>query len=116
MRDEAVAPGRNPADIELTLTLLLPDPPAVLAPARAHSGHAAVSKAIAAVALTIRTRRAIVGEVYDPGTHPGTARGRIACVAHHWVRHVDQFRDVTWHLRYVDEYRHTGAAGWRICR
>lgn len=97
-------------------TLLLPDPPAVLAPVRAHSGYAAISEAIAAVASTVRTQHAIVGEVYDPGAHPGTARGRITCVAHHWVRDDDQFRDVTWHLRYADEYRHTGAAGWRICR
>ncbi len=96
--------------------LVLPDPPAVLEPVRVHTGLAAITEAIAAVASTIRTQHAIVGEVYDAGTHPGSARGRIACVAHHWVRHDDQLRDVTWHLRYADEYQYADTAGWRIHR
>ena len=94
--------------------LILPEPPATLEPIRRQRGHAAISAAIAAVASTIRTQHAIVGEVYDSDPRSGVARGRIACVAHHWVRHEEQLRDVTWHLRYEDEYRHVADAGWRI--
>jgi hypothetical protein len=93
--------------------LTLPDPPTTLEPVHQHRGHAAISDAVAAVAATIRTQHAIVGEVYDAGPRSGTARGRIACVAHHWVHHDDQIRDVTWYLRYDDEYRLTDT-GWRI--
>jgi SnoaL-like domain len=94
--------------------LILPDPPADLEPVRVYSGRAAIAEAVAAVASTIRTQHAIVGEVYDADA--GGARGRIACIAHHWVRHDEQVRDVTWHLRYDDEYQRTADAGWRIRR
>ncbi|HEY1842027.1 MAG TPA: nuclear transport factor 2 family protein [Mycobacterium sp.] len=93
--------------------LVLPDPPTTLEPVRRHRGHPAIRDAVATVAATIRTQHAIVGEVYDAGTKPGTARGRITCVAHHWVEHDDQVRDVTWHLRYDDEYRHVDP-DWQI--
>ena len=96
--------------------LMLPDPPATLQPIQRQYGHVAISASIAAVASTIRTRHAIVGEVYDAGPRSGVARGRVACVAHHWVRHDDQTRDVTWHLRYEDEYRRDADANWRILR
>jgi ketosteroid isomerase-like protein len=94
--------------------LILPDPPATLEPIRRQHGHVAISAAIAVVASTIRTQHAIVGEVYDSDPRSGVARGRVACVAHHWVRHEEQTREVTWHLRYEDEYRRAGDAGWRI--
>ena len=93
--------------------LTLPDPPRDLEPARQHRGRAAIRDAVAAVASTIRTQHAIVGEVYDAGPLPGTASGRIACVAHHWIEHAEQVRDVTWHLRYDDEYQLLDAQ-WRI--
>jgi ketosteroid isomerase-like protein len=96
--------------------LILPDPPSALEPVRMYSGHAAIADAVAAVADTIRTQHAIVGEVYDADARPGTARGRIACIAHHWVRHDDKLRDITWHLRYTDEYQCAGDGGWRIRR
>jgi SnoaL-like domain len=96
--------------------LVLPDPPATLEPIHRQHGHVAISAAIAAVASTIRTQHAIVGEVYDSGPSSGVARGRVACVAHHWVRHEEQIRDVTWHLRYEDEYRRATDAEWRISR
>lgn len=95
--------------------LVLPDPPSALEPIRVHSGQAAIADAVAAVAATIRTQHAIVGEVYDADSGSG-ARGRIACIAHHWVRHDDELRDVTWHLRYVDEYQRIADWGWRIRR
>jgi ketosteroid isomerase-like protein len=96
-----------------TAELIVPEPPATLDPVHRHSGHAAIRTAVAAVSATIRTEHAIVGEVFDAGPQLDSARGRIACVAHHWSRHGDQLTDVVWHLRYDDEYRRTDA-GWRI--
>jgi len=93
--------------------LVLPDPPAALEPVHRHSGHAAVSAAIGAVTAVDRTEHAIVGEVYDEDPRPLVARGRIACIAHHWSREADRLTDVVWHLRYDDEYLLTGAR-WRI--
>ena len=93
--------------------LMLPESPAALDPVHRHCGHAAIRTAIAAVAATIRTEHAIVGEVFDAGLQPDSARGRIACVAHHWSQYGDQLTDVVWHLRCDDEYRRTDA-GWRI--
>jgi SnoaL-like domain len=98
-----------------TAELVLPDPPAELDPGHGHCGHAAIRAAIAAVAATIRTEHAIVGEVFDAGPQPDSARGRIACVAHHWTQHGDELTDVVWHLRYDDAYRRIDA-GWRIAR
>jgi hypothetical protein len=97
-----------------TAELTLPDPPTVLTPVHRHRGQAAISATIATVAATIRTEHAIVGEVYDRGPGPDTARGRIMCIAHHWTERGDQVRDLVWHLRYDDEYQRTDA-GWRIC-
>lgn len=96
-----------------TAELILPEPPATLEPVHRHCGHAAIRAAIEAVAATIRTEHAIVGEVYDIGPQADTARGRIACVAHHWSQYGDQLTDVAWHVRYDDDYRLTDA-GWRI--
>lgn len=98
-----------------TAELAVPEPPAELAPVHRHHGPAAIGAAIAAVATTVRTEHAIVGEVYDDGQHPGSARGRIACVAHHWMQRGDRLTDLVWHLRYDDEYQRT-EAGWRISR
>jgi ketosteroid isomerase-like protein len=98
-------------DAELTL----PDPPTTLEPVHRHRGRAAIRDAATTVAATIRTQHAVVGEVYDAGPRPGIARGRIACVAHHWIEHGDQLRDLTWHLRYDDEYQYVETE-WRIRR
>ena len=98
-----------------TAELVLPEPPANLDPVHRHCGHAAIRAAIEAVAATIRTEHAIVGEVFDAGPRPDSARGRIACLAHHWSRHGDQLTDAVWHLRYDDDYELTDA-GWRISR
>ncbi len=95
--------------------LSVPEPPAALEPVRSHRGRAAIAAAAAAVAAVIRTEHAIIGEVYDGAERPGTARGRIACIAHHWSRRGDEVVDVVWHLRYDDDYELT-AAGWRIGR
>jgi 3-phenylpropionate/cinnamic acid dioxygenase small subunit len=95
--------------------LAVPDPPAALEPIQSHRGQEAIAAALAAVAAVTRTEHAIVGEVYDAAARPGAARGRIACIAHHWSRRGDEVVDVVWHLRYDDDYELT-EAGWRITR
>jgi len=98
-----------------TAELTVPDPPTTLEPVHRHRGQAAITAAVASVAAAVRTEHAIIGEVYDEGPRPGVARGRIACIAHHWSQRADQLTDVVWHLRYDDEYQQIGA-GWRISR
>jgi hypothetical protein len=93
--------------------LVVPAPPADLLPVHAHRGREAIASAVATVAAVARTEHAIIGEVYDAGEGPATARGRVACVAHHWTERGDEVVDVVWHLRYDDAYEMTDA-GWRI--
>ncbi|WP_343602197.1 nuclear transport factor 2 family protein [Mycobacterium sp.] len=95
--------------------LIVPDPPGVLEPVRPHRGRAAIAAAVAAVTSTLRTEHAIVGEVYDDGPRPDRARGRIVCIAHHWIEREGEIRDLVWHLRYDDEYQRVGS-DWRIRR
>lgn len=94
--------------------LVVADPPKALEPVRSHRGRDAIAGAVAAVAALIRTEHAIIGEVYDQAARPGTARGRVACIAHHWDQRGDELVDVVWHLRYDDEYELTDR--WRIAR
>jgi 3-phenylpropionate/cinnamic acid dioxygenase small subunit len=98
-----------------TAELMVPEPPAALEPLHSHRGHDAIGAAVAAVAAVTRTEHAIVGEVYDTAARPGTASGRVACIAHHWSRRADEVIDVVWHLRYDDDYQLTDQ-GWRISR
>ena len=93
--------------------LTVPEPPAALEPIHSHWGQEAIAAAVTAVAAVARTEHAIIGEVYDELARPGTARGRIACIAHHWNQRGDEVVDAVWHLRYDDEYELTDA-GWRI--
>ena len=95
--------------------LIVPEPPAALEPIHSHRGREAIAAAVAAVTQSTRTEHAIVGEVYDEGPRPGSARGRIACIAHHWNQRSEELVDVVWHLRYDDEYELTDS-GWRISR
>jgi len=97
------------ADAELKV----PEPPAMLEPIHSHHGQQAIGAAVAAVAAVARTEHAIIGEVYHQAARRGSARGRIACIAHHWNQRPDEVVDVVWHLRYDDEYELTDA-GWRI--
>ncbi|OBH98577.1 nuclear transport factor 2 family protein [Mycobacterium sp. E2733] len=96
-----------------TAVLTVPEPPKALEPIHSHRGRRAIAAAVATVAAVARTEHAIIGEVYAV-TGPGTARGRVACIAHHWDRRGDEFADVIWHLRYDDEYELTD--GWLIGR
>lgn len=107
-----------------TAELIVPDPPGALEPVHSHRGREAITAAVAAVAEVhgvIRTEHAIVGEVYAEGARPGTARGRVACIAHHWSHRganpedSADVLDVVWHLRYDDDYQLT-EDGWRIGR
>ena len=95
--------------------LTVPEPPATLEPIHSHQGQQAIAAAVAAVAAVARTEHAIIGEIYDEVARSGSARGRIACIAHHWNQRPDEVVDVVWHLRYDDEYELTDA-GWRISR
>ena len=95
--------------------LAVPDPPGAMEPVHHHRGRQSVAAAVSAVASVTRTEHAIVGEVYDATAGPGAARGRIACIAHHWNERGGEIVDVAWHLRYDDEYALTDA-GWRISR
>ncbi len=97
-----------------TAVLAVPEPPQALEPVHTHRGRDAIAAAVATVASVARTEHAIIGEVYDEATGPGAARGRVACVAHHWDRRGDELVDVVWHLRYDDEYELTDR--WRIGR
>lgn len=98
-----------------TAELTVPEPPAALEPIHSHRGQEAIAAAVTAVAAVARTEHAIIGEVFDELARPGTARGRIACIAHHWNQRGDEMVDAVWHLRYDDEYELTDA-GWRISR
>lgn len=98
-----------------TAELVVPAPPADLTPIQSHRGRQAITAAVAAAGEVIRTEHAVIGEVYDAAARPGTAGGRIACVAHHWNQRGEALVDVAWHLRYDDTYELT-AAGWRISR
>ena len=98
-----------------TAELILPDPPTRLEPVHSHHGHTEISAALAGVAAVTRTEHAIVGEVFDEGAGPRVARGRIACIAHHWSQHADQLTDVVWHVRYDDEYALIDTQ-WRIAQ
>ena len=98
-----------------TADLTVPEPPTTLEPIHSHRGREAIAAAVGAVAAVTRTEHAIIGEVYDGGARQGTARGRIACVAHHWSQRGDEVVDMVWHLRYDDDYQLTDA-GWRISR
>jgi hypothetical protein len=101
-----------------TAQLKLPDPPQFLEPIRLHEGREAIRAAIASVTAVPRTEHAIVGEVYWAES-ADAARGRIACIAHHWSQREagaspgGGFTDLAWHLRYDDLYVRT-SAGWRI--
>jgi SnoaL-like domain len=98
-----------------TAELGIPEPPHTLQPARWARGRDEVGAALSTLEAVTRTQHAIVGEVYTSGAEPGTARGRIACIAHHWTQADGQISDLVWHLRYADEYRLTNT-GWLISR
>jgi hypothetical protein len=98
-----------------TAELVLPDPPRSLEPVIGHRGHSGINSALDTLAEVTRTEHAIIGEVYRGGPRRSDARGRIACIAHHWTDRNEQATDLVWHVRYDDEYLLT-ESGWRIRR
>jgi ketosteroid isomerase-like protein len=92
--------------------LSLPDPPDELDPVHEHVGLDAIERAMGQLAAVPRTFHAVVGHVFDEAADGRTARGRVACVAHHVL---DARTDLVWHVRYLDGYERT-ASGWRISR
>ncbi|MDN4172192.1 nuclear transport factor 2 family protein [Nocardioides sp. SOB77] len=95
--------------------LVSPDPPQTLDPVVEHRGRAGVERAIAPITTLGTSVHAITGTVLDVGEAPGTARGRVTCSAHHLTRRGDTWHDVTWVVRYRDDYRRTDEA-WRFAR
>lgn len=95
--------------------LVRPDPPAHLEPVHRVVGPAAIERALHALDEVPVTAHEIVGVVLDPGDLAGSARGRVACVAHHLGRSEAGLSDLVWHLHYLDSYS-LGAGGWRIDR
>ncbi|MGY1814530.1 nuclear transport factor 2 family protein [Blastococcus sp. SYSU D00820] len=117
----ALAVDRRELDTVVALftedgVLVLPDPPASLAPVTAHEGRAAIRAAMSAVAAVPQTFHAVVGEVHDAGGDDDTATGTVACEAHHLSRgRSGEVTDLVWQLRYADTYRRT-PQGWRFAR
>ncbi|MFB4319157.1 nuclear transport factor 2 family protein [Actinomadura sp. 21ATH] len=96
-------------------TLVLPDPPKELAPARAFTGRAEIAASFASLDAVPLTFHALVGQVFDAGPGPDTAAGEVACVAHHLTERDGKPSDLVWHLRYTDAYR-LDEGTWRISR
>ena len=95
--------------------LVLPNPPDVLTPTRAHRGRDAIRAALDAVTGVGRTHHGVDSEVYRGGVEDHVAHGRIGGTAHHWSRQHDGITDLVWYLRYDDDYRRT-ETGWLIAR
>jgi ketosteroid isomerase-like protein len=95
--------------------LVLPNPPDVLVPVRAHRGADAIRAALEAVTTVGRTHHSIGSEVYHCGAQDDVAHGRIGGTAHHWTRDHDTVTDLVWYLRYDDDYRRT-ESGWLLTR
>jgi hypothetical protein len=79
--------------------LVLPDPPARLDAHLEVIGQNAIARHLSVLGSLDLTVHQVVGEVYDR-TGPGSATGRVTCVAHH----VSGGRDVEWLLHYRDQY------------
>jgi hypothetical protein len=59
-----------------------------------------------------RTFHHVGGAVFAPGDEPGTASGRVHCLAHHYDRTGNGPVDLVMMIRYHDHYRKDGQ--WRI--
>jgi ketosteroid isomerase-like protein len=95
--------------------LMVPEPPASLGPVREHRGQAAIRRSFAPLDELVLTFHAMAGIVIDAGAEPGTARGRVSCIAHHVAARGAGGRDHVWYLHYRDDYLRTDE-GWRIAR
>lgn len=95
--------------------LTLPEPPDRLSPVVTFHGRAGVASAMAGVRDVPVTMHGVLGLVVESTGEPDVARGTVAGIAHHVSAHGDAYRDVVWHLHYVDEYRRVAGA-WLFAR
>ncbi|WP_051265492.1 nuclear transport factor 2 family protein [Nakamurella lactea] len=95
--------------------LVLPDPPASLAPIRPVTGRAAIGDSMVHLSDIPVTLHAVLGTVIDQADDPTRAVGRVTAEAHHLTTRDDQHRNLVWYLHYDDEYRRIGGA-WQISR
>jgi ketosteroid isomerase-like protein len=95
--------------------LVVPEPPRTLEPDIERHGRDDIRQAVEGVLRAVRTVHQIVGEVYDAGPSPDAAHGAITGVAHHLMERDGGHVDLSWSLRYADDYRRT-PEGWRIAR
>jgi hypothetical protein len=96
--------------------LVLADAPRDLDPVRTFTGRDEIGKTLSVLNGIPVTFHALVGQVFDVGSEPGTATGEIACVAHHMTSREDgTVSDLVWNCRYTDTYRLDGQT-WRIAR
>ncbi|GAA0727339.1 nuclear transport factor 2 family protein [Dactylosporangium roseum] len=93
--------------------LVVPEPPAHLAPHVSHVGRPAVVAALGALADTLATTHVVAGARYLP-TSTG-ARGRVRGTAHHLLPGREGPADLVWFLHYDDEYERTDE-GWAFAR
>lgn len=105
------------ADLFTTDALLIgPATPDPWGPRDARRGRAAIVTSMDALDRVPVTQHAVVGQVLEDPSEPGTVTGRVACVAHHLRRSRDgEVRDSVWHLRYQDTYRREEHS-WSIAR
>ncbi|MCF8588844.1 nuclear transport factor 2 family protein [Gordonia liuliyuniae] len=86
--------------------LTAPDPPDEMGPVRACGGRSAIVDELSRLGAFAVTYHALAGAVVST-TGPGRARGSVKCVAHHVMSAGKGAADLTWHLRYTDEYDHS---------
>ena len=95
--------------------LVVPEPPRTLEPDIERHGRHDIRQAMEGVRRAVRTIHQVTGEVYDAGSSPDLAHGAITGVAHHLMERDGGYVDVSWSLRYADDYRRT-PDGWRFAR
>jgi ketosteroid isomerase-like protein len=91
--------------------LVVPRPPASLAPVAERRGRGAIEEAMTGLSRYPATLHAVVGHVVDVAGDE--AEGTTSCLAHHVTGPPRARRDVVWSIHYRDSYRRE-AAGWRI--
>ncbi|QTV79093.1 nuclear transport factor 2 family protein [Microbacterium sp. NIBRBAC000506063] len=92
--------------------LAVPRKPGASSRIDVFEGRAAIERALARVLRLDGTVHEIVGHVIDADpASEDRARGRTACVAHHFSRG----KDDQWYIHYDDNYVRT-AVGWRLAR
>ncbi len=96
--------------------LILPDPPARMAPVRAYPGREQILRALSVLRQVPATRHEVKQVAFAVADGADMATGTVAGVAHHFYRRRSGgVTDVVWHVRYADTYRRDNGL-WRIAR